>query len=465
MKKRLFSILLCLALALALLPASVSAVTVVNEVDLSLETPVAGQYPPGTATWNGSGYAIYAIDWYDCTEDRYLESDELIQENHQYRATLWVEADSGYEFNCENDNVPGITAYVNGQKVEAYKAFEYKAWAMVCMDYYFPNIGSTEPEHTHTASDWRTTQVYHYKVCTTCGDFLEQEDHYGGVSSCAEPMVCAACNYAYREAHENHTPDTSKWVARAELYHFHKCIYCGAHCDIEDHLWSPRYHAVDARGHAYQCADCMGYDTIHPHNPGPAATESSPQTCKDCGYIIAPPKNHTHTLTAVAEVAPTCMDPGVNAYYSCSGCSQLFRDAAGTDAYASNEELVIPPQGHQISNGWEFNEVTHWRTCAVCSEKMIETDMEHELLDGKCTTCEFSSTPATEPSSETTEATTESTETTEPTEVTEPTEAAKPQKNEKDGLPWWALVLIALGAVCVGVGGGVLLLNMSKKKR
>lgn len=122
-----------------------------------------------------------------------------------------------------------------------------------------------KPDHTHTPSQWRTTQVYHYTVCTTCGDMLEQEDHKGGTATCAAKGTCTVCGYAYLPETEEHTPET-KWTACADLYHAHLCKLCGAHCDPQEHV------------------------------PGPAATETAPQVCTVCNYIMAPAKNHVHDM-------------------------------------------------------------------------------------------------------------------------------------------------------------------------
>lgn len=41
-----------------------------------------------------------------------------------------------------------------------------------------------------------------------------------------------------------------------------------------------------AEGHAHTCLDCGAHGDIQPHTPGEAATESTPQTCTVCGYVI-----------------------------------------------------------------------------------------------------------------------------------------------------------------------------------
>lgn len=571
MKKRMLSMLLCLTLLLAVLPGTARAATEISTISLGgLNYPDAGQTSSACSAFiaNTKGISFYAVDWYDGTAERFLEASDTFQTGHAYSVQIWVEADSGYTFKCVNDSTPGVTATIDGQELEVTKAFEYKAFAMVVLTYYFspipqkgwldsvkvtvpapvagqrpdytqlstaeyttknvyfsgktnedmkngicwrilngdylkpdtavfdgetkyvlhtllfpeegysfhektkvhvngkqakafwdyatfmsvtyefPATGKLEtPEsHTHTPSDWRTTQVYHYKVCTTCGDMLGEEDHKGGVATCAEKGKCTVCGYEYIEANENHTPDTSKWVARAEQYHFHKCSVCGAHCDIEDHRWSPKPHVTTAVGHAYQCADCKVCDTVQPHKPGPAATETTPQKCTECDYVITPAKNHTHDLQKVPAVAATCTQGGNIEYYTCTGCMDCFTDPQGKNKLPENQTVELAPLGHVASDDWGFDAEYHWRTCTVCKVKMVETDMVHELENGKCTTCEY------DPSA--------------PQQTTPaPTQPqTQPQKSEKTAMPWWALLLIALGAVGVGIGAGVLVLKLTKKK-
>ena len=278
--------------------------------------------------------------------------------------------------------------------------------------------------HTHTPSGWRTTGIYHYKVCTTCGNFLEQEDHKGGVATCTEKGKCTVCGYAYIEENENHNPDTSKWTACGELYHAHLCKDCGAHCDTQDHA------------------------------AGPAGTPDAAVVCKDCGYIITPAKNHKHNLTKVARKDATCTKPGNLEYYTCDGCSDFFADSEGKTQIT---DTVIAPLGHKVSEDWNFDETNHWRTCTMCNTVLAETQMGHEITGEKCTTCNYGSTapetnPGTEPG-------------TEPTDTTPaPTDPQLPEQGN-DGIPWWVLLLIGLIAVAVGAGGGMLILNKKKKEK
>ena len=253
----------------------------------------------------------------------------------------------------------GASVYVNGKKYTAVWTMgsSYTKYISV---YDIPfTVPSQTDTHTHSPSAWRTNQVYHYKVCTTCGDFLTQEDHSGGIATCNQKGKCTVCGFAYIEENENHNPDTTKWIACGNLYHAHLCKDCGAHAITED------------------------------HNPGPAATETQPQKCTVCGYIIVPAKNHKHKLTKVAKIDATCTKPGNVEYYTCDGCSDFFADKG---AKTKIDNTVIAPLGHNISDDWNYDENNHWRICTVCKEVLAETQLAHETESEKCTTCGYDGT-------------------------------------------------------------------------
>ena len=365
----------------------------VKSVDLRVPAPVAGENPSYTQLSSSqyltnnvyfSGQTdrdmLNGIAWYQTDNNEKLSpNDAVFEVNTAYTFHCLVLPKEGYRI------APNASVKVNGSRARA--RLDYDSFLAVYYD--FPKTASA-PAHTHTLSQWRTTQVYHYLVCTTCGEMLDQEDHIGGTATCQEDGVCTVCGYAYLPASEDmHVPDTSKWIARGEMYHFHKCTLCGAHCDIEDHRWSPKYHAVDESGHAYQCADCKGYDKVHPHNPGPEATDTTPQTCNDCGFIIAPAKNHKHNLTRVEEVPATCTEEGTAQHYKCDGCPYLFADAEGKTKLTVSAGLILSPLGHMISDEFYYDDGFHWRCCTRCDIVLEETKLIHDLEQDTCATCGY----------------------------------------------------------------------------
>ncbi len=584
--KRIFSLFIIISTLVMLIPFPVGADTIVNSISLTLDPPEKGKTPPVTAAPHGLGYRIHDINWYDRSANRFLEQGEKIQANRSYTATLWVEAIDGYDFACVNDNTPAVTAKVNGSECKVSKAFEYKAWAMVTVEYDFDPVpangwistinltipqpaagqspfygkiqtekyslanvyfsGNTDPNmkngiswynedtneqlvpgkdtfvsgnaykfhclifpedgysftdnatvrvngntaevskdyatflsvnyvfpkistHTHTPSEWRTTGIYHYKVCTVCGDMLEQEDHKGGIATCTEKGKCSVCRYAYLEENENHTPDTSKWVARTNMYHFHPCKNCGAHCDIEDHRWSPRYHSIGSEGHAYQCADCKGYDTVLPHVPGPAATNTTPQTCTECSYIIKPAINHKHDLTRVPSTPATCTEDGNVEYYFCTGCNDCFTDSEGKNKIPETTSVKTEALGHTASEELSKDENFHWRICTVCKTVLDASKQAHEMKDNKCTSCGYSSgDPITTDTSDTTDSTdpvsTDKDNAGTSSQISEKDDK-KPKDDDSSGISKWLWIGIIPVAAFVLAGIIIIVIYVSKKAK
>ena len=108
-----------------------------------------------------------------------------------------------------------------------------------------------------------------------------------------------------------------------------------------DHTWSTEW-SKDETNHWHECSVCHTKKDETAHTPGPAATENDPQTCTECGYIIAPATGHIHhTTTLVPAVEATCISEGHKAYYTCSGCSDWFENAEGTIKIEDKASVVI----------------------------------------------------------------------------------------------------------------------------
>ena len=389
----------------------------VKELDLTIPAPVDGEKPDYTKLdgntyysdngLNGTSTRIYknGIAWYKSTTSAMTPgTGETFRADADYQFKISLLPKEGYFFH-EN-----ISVTINGKTATVEIFDDGSINASV-------TLKATAPAHTHTPSEWRTTGAYHYKACTTCGEFLEQEDHKGGVATCAEKGKCIVCGYEYIDVHENHTPDTSEWIARGDMYHYHACKLCGAHCDIGEHV------------------------------AGPAGTPDAAVVCKDCGYIITPAKDHVHNLTKVEKVDATCTEPGNVEYYTCDGCSDFFADSEGKTKLT---DTVVAPLGHKVSDDWKHDENNHWRICTVCNEVLTETQMVHEINGGKCTTCNYdSNNPDNLPS--------------DPAETTPISTAPQQQDQGNSGMPWWVFLLIGVGAVVVGVIIGIFVLKQKKK--
>jgi len=453
---------------------------VIKDLDLIIDKPYAGQKPVQSCNVLTPGCELYKTDpvmWLDKETKEFLGPQETFREGRSYTLTIWLAAKDGYKFQTDASGNPKLTAAINGN-LPPYirKAYEQDPEKVVELAYDFNNVtqppeepvpphvcapvlkpriepSCTQPGHEayyycdcgmrysdaqcqnavdpstwgsipatgHRVSNWRTTQVYHYKVCTSCGEFLEQEDHRGGTVSCERQAICEVCQLPYG-GYGSHPYDT-KWTA------------------------------IGAEGHAHMCTgkNCDAHDTVKPHDPGPAATDDKPQTCKTCNYIIEPAKNHTHKLSKVEQVPATCVKEGVKEHFACSGCSQLFSDDQGK---TKATDLSIGALGHTTSEGWSWNEEFHWRTCSTCKTVLDETKLVHDMTDEVCATCGYKKGTELPPQ-----------ETTAPTE--EPTKAPdrqpEPVHREKKDTSWATALMLALVTFGASITATVILLKRKKR--
>jgi len=457
---------------------------VIKEVGLNVTAPVDGEKPSFTCqilTDNCQLYKTDPITWTDVQSGKFLTAKDTFQKGNKYTVTIWLAAKSGYKFQTDAAYNPKVKAMINGNLPPfIYKAYEQDPEEVIELTYTFvaaeipqqthtctPVLVErieptcTEPGHEayyrcscgmhykdsqgknevdvsswgvlpatgHTPSSWRTTQIVHYKACTTCGEFLEEQDHTGGTATCLAPAKCLVCGNAYGEK--------------------------------EDHRWSPTYLYQDKTGHAWICADCKGKSEVKPHTPGPEATDTEPQICKDCGYIITPAKKHTHKLTKVAQIPATCTQEGNIEYYTCDGCADRFSDAAGKNKIPESESVTIGALGHTVSEVFGVDEEFHWRCCTVCNEILVETKMYHDMEKGICLSCNYKAGSETQPE----ETAPVSERTVPPTESDVPPETGiQPKTSEQAShtREWLLPVLVALVSFGSAVTAAVIVL---KKKR
>ena len=223
--------------------------------------------------------------------------------------------------------------------------------------------------HTHTYStEWSTDDANHWHECT-CGDKKDlaahtdanndhncdvcgrkMSDHTGGTATCKDKATCSICGQKYGDlaAHNYKTTWSSD-----ETNHWHECSVCGDKKDVAA------------------------------HTPGAAATETTPQTCTACGYVIKEATGHVHSYTEkntdakYLKSAATCTAKA-EYYYSCS-CGEK-----GTETFESGDVLA-----HSWGTVWESNGSKHWHECTVCKTKGDEADHAFEWqIDKEATVTE-----------------------------------------------------------------------------
>ena len=172
-----------------------------------------------------------------------------------------------------------------------------------------------------------------YKKCDLCGKLFDMNN---------APLA----EIPYRALNNDHDFDTTAWGYKEADGHAHVCSRNPAH-----------------------------HDAVVPHTAGPAATETTPQTCTECGFVMKPATGHVHHLTKVDKEDATCTTDGNKEYYECT-CGKLFEDAAAATEITDHSSVVIPKTGHSytVQNSDEAHKRstaadcrefdTYWYTCA-----------------------------------------------------------------------------------------------------
>lgn len=456
----------------------------IPEASVSVTPPKAGESPNYSATVSSNKYTVAGtadrftsggVTWYNETDKKslYVGIDKF-ESGKAYSVTVELSASEGYEFPTS-----GLTAKVNGQTAktwgressEAFLSYTFEALKHICSPTKVEEKKATCTENGKKA---------HY-FCSECGKYFEDSnctkeiaeidawgviqatDHTGGKATCVEKAKCKVCGVSYGE--------------------------------FAAHEYSKSWDYTDASGHAHKCKvnGCEQHDAIEPHTPGPAATNTSPQTCTVCKYVIAPADTHKHELTEVEKVSATCTTAGKKAYFYCKSCGGVFSNVTGTKKITDESTLVIPATGHKESK-WKSDTEMHWKECNAkgCDVIIDGSKAGHEFgEDSKCTVCGYKQgdlVPETELASseggdvteaDTTEADTTEADTTE-TELTELPNVSGTEPNRsteapvdtvgadttpsgKVGIGMWIAVIV-LGVVAVA-STSVLAVMLVKRKK
>ena len=300
----------------------------------------------------------------------------------------------------------------------------------------------------------------HAHVCSFCGEHDTVIKHTPNISAPTETQdqKCTVCGYVIAPSlghiHKNNLTKVTAKPASCTLdgnSEYYSCS-CGkyfkdasASTEIKDknsviikasHSFGTDWGYQDENGHAHACV-CGTHDELIPHTPGAEATETTPQKCTECAYIITPAFNHVHNLTKISAKPATCTEEGNAEFYICDGCSDWFEDAEGNVKIEDKASVKFIATGHAFGDEFKTDENEHWYECA-CGEKKDVAAHNDENDDGKCDTCGYSSVSA------------------------ETTPSDKTDDENNGGMPWWGILLIVIAVAGISVGVTVIVLKKKK---
>ena len=257
----------------------------------------------------------------------------------------------------------------------------------VCANH-LTKVDRVEPDCT-TAGN-----IEHYKCSgdTGCGKLYEDADalvpttaeevkldalgHDWKAATCTDPKTCDRCHTTEGEALGHDWKDATCTDPKT-------CNRCHTtDGDALGHDWADTW-SKDEHNHWHACTRCDAKDGEGAHNPGAPATETTPQTCTDCGYVLAPATGHlcVSHLEEVDKVDPTCTETGKKAHYKCS-CGKLYWDDDAYDPIEDPNELVIDVLEHDWADEWKSDEHNHWHACKDCDAKTDEAAHSPDHPDG-----------------------------------------------------------------------------------
>ena len=265
-----------------------------------------------------------------------------------------------------------------------------------------------------------TAKAVYYKSCvcgatdTSTAETFESGKplgHTGGEATCTQKATCTRCNQEYGDPlghdlvhHEAKTAtctavgwdaydtcsrcDYTTYVEKAalghdftvpkydEIQHWYKCANCTATTEPVAHTDFTAWKS-DRSGHWHECSTC-GYKTaVNAHTPDrDKATETTPQLCTECGYVIAPATHPDHTWVFVAETPATCNAAGEREHYKCTCGRTSFKN---DDAYVINKDASVLTIEKNSANHtgapdskWHSDSANHWQEYTCCYARANE---------------------------------------------------------------------------------------------
>ena len=234
-------------------------------------------------------------------------------------------------------------------------------------------------ESTKAPHSWDNVEVTTSATCTTAGErtftcavcsatkkeTIPATGHTPGAAVC-ENKVAATCTTAGSYDEVVYCTTCGNEVSRTQ-----KTIDKLAH-DYDTTTWVK----ADENQHGHKCKNCDAITDLTAHVPGAAATETTPQLCTECGYVIAPATHPTHTWVFVAETPATCNAAGEREHYKCTCGRTSFKN--GDDYYINEDATVLTIEKNSANHTgapdskWHSDSANHWQEYTCCYARANE---------------------------------------------------------------------------------------------
>ena len=141
------------------------------------------------------------------------------------------------------------------------------------------------------------------------------------------------------------------------------------------HDFSGQPYKTSATEHWQICKhDGCTQESTHQAHAGNEATCVAESKCQVCGYKLADKDPNNHLLAQKTEAkAPTCTQPGNDAYWHCADCGKYFADKNGdmdtSKAYDTNHRFLKSALDHDFTE--KLVDDAHLKSDATCTEAAV----------------------------------------------------------------------------------------------
>ncbi|MBE6916997.1 MAG: hypothetical protein E7470_03695 [Ruminococcaceae bacterium] len=212
-----------------------------------------------------------------------------------------------------------------------------------------------------------TDDTTHTGTCSLCGD-VKTEKHGWGEGFNITPATCTEPGSETQECLLCHTQKTVRIDPKGHAWDNDCDPNCNNGCGETretGHKYAEKF-SSDADKHWHACTVCGDKGDLTAHVPGPAATETTAQTCKVCGYEIAPKLTHVHDFSEEWQQDADyhwriCLKKGC--YVRMDNATHDYTDACDVTCNTCGHIRVAP---HQYGMEWRGSDLGHWQDCLLC---------------------------------------------------------------------------------------------------
>ncbi len=251
---------------------------------------------------------------------------------------------------------------------------------------------------THTYGDWtKVGNSTHRRTCSVCQKIETASHSWNSGAVTKQPTckaagvktyTCTICGGTKTEGIDKLTSHTYDNACDTE------CNICGNKRTVS-HQYSTQWIMTEAN-HWRECTVCGEKKDWSAHTPGAAATETTAQTCTQCGYVIRAALGHTHRYS-------NSWSKDSSYHWHACACgdrqnvsAHVYTNACDTDCNTCGYVRTVT---HSYSQTWTKDASGHWNACTVCGAKANETvhvpGVEAtETTAQTCVVCGYELTPA-----------------------------------------------------------------------